>query len=59
MKDMQASLERLRTDATEAALVRDLATEPAKKALYTTLAEHLSKLADEVERAIKQQRAQS
>lgn len=56
MKDMQASLERLRTDAAEAALVRDLATEPRKRALYTTLADHLSRLADEVERAIEQQR---
>jgi hypothetical protein len=52
MKDMQASLEKLRADAAEAALVRDLATEPTKRALYTTLTEHLSKLADDVERAI-------
>ncbi|MBR0986060.1 hypothetical protein [Bradyrhizobium liaoningense] len=59
MKDMQASLEKLRTDAAEAALVRDLATEPNKKALYTILAEHLSNLADEVEKAIGRQQAQS
>ena len=59
MKDMQASLEKLRTDAAEAALVRDLATEPDKKALYTLLAEHLSNLADKVERAIRRQRTQS
>jgi|EndMetStandDraft_6_1072998.scaffolds.fasta_scaffold3749966_1 hypothetical protein len=59
MKDMQASLEKLRTDAAEAALVRDLATEPGKKALYTMLADHLSKLADEVEQAVSRQRAQS
>ncbi|MBB4261430.1 MULTISPECIES: hypothetical protein [unclassified Bradyrhizobium] len=58
MKDMQASLEKLRADAAEAALVRDLATEPRKRALYTTLAEHLSKLADQVEQAIRQERAQ-
>lgn len=57
MKDMQASLEKLRTDAAEAALVRDLATEPRKRALYTTLADRLAKLADDVERAIEQQRA--
>jgi hypothetical protein len=57
MKDMQSSLEKLRADAAEAALVRDLATDPAKRALYTRLADHLSKLADEVELAITQQRA--
>lgn len=57
MKDMQASLEKLRADAAEAALVRDLATDPHKRALYTRLADHLSKLADEVELAITQQRA--
>ncbi len=28
MKDMQAQLEKLRTDAAECALIRDLATEP-------------------------------
>jgi hypothetical protein len=42
MKDMQTSLEKLRTDVAEAALVRDLATEPDRKDLYTPLAEHLS-----------------
>jgi hypothetical protein len=57
MKDMQSSLEKLRADAAEAALVRDLATDPATRALYTRLADHLSKLADEVELAITQQRA--
>jgi hypothetical protein len=30
MKDYQASLEKLRTDAAEAALIRDLATDPAR-----------------------------
>jgi hypothetical protein len=56
MKDMQASLEKLRTDAAEATLVRDLATDPRKRELYTKLAEHLTRLADEVERAIGLQR---
>lgn len=59
MKDMQASLEKLRADAAEAVLVRDLATEPRKRALYTTLADHLSQLADEVERTIEKRRTQS
>ena len=52
MKDMQAQLEKLRTDAAECALIRDLATEPKKRELFTRLAEHLTVLADEVERAI-------
>ncbi|MET4153527.1 hypothetical protein [Bradyrhizobium sp. RT7b] len=52
MKDMQAQLEKLRTDAAECALIRDLATDPKKRDLFTKLAEHLTILADEVERAI-------
>jgi hypothetical protein len=54
MKDYQASLEKLRRDATEAALVRDLATDPIKRAMYTRLAEHMARLADEVEQAMAQ-----
>ncbi|MCJ9729545.1 hypothetical protein [Bradyrhizobium sp. PRIMUS42] len=57
MKDMQASLEKLRTDAAEATLVRDLATDPRKRELYTRLAEHLTKLANDVEQAMEVQRA--
>ena len=52
MKDMQVQLEKLRTDAVECALIRDLATEPKKRELFTRLAAHLAVLADEVERAI-------
>ncbi|MEH2485406.1 hypothetical protein [Bradyrhizobium sp. AZCC 2230] len=52
MKDMQAHLEKLRTDAAECALIRDLATDPKKRDLFTRLADHLSVLAAEVERAI-------
>ncbi|MDI3564784.1 hypothetical protein [Bradyrhizobium sp. Arg816] len=52
MKDMQAQLEKLRTDPAECPLIRDLATEPKKRELFTKLAEHLKILADEVERAI-------
>jgi hypothetical protein len=47
MKDYQASLEKLRTDAAEAALIRDLAT--AKREMFDRLAVHLSNLADQVE----------
>ena len=52
MKDMQAQLEKLRTEAAECALIRDLATEPRKRELFTRLADHLAILADEVERAM-------
>jgi hypothetical protein len=52
MKDMQAQLQKLRTDAAECALIRDLATDPKKRELFTKLADHLTVLASEVERAI-------
>ncbi|MCS3896423.1 hypothetical protein M2171_005556 [Bradyrhizobium japonicum USDA 38] len=52
MQDMQAQLEKLRADAAECALIRDLATDPKKRELFTRLAEHLTVLADEVQRAI-------
>jgi hypothetical protein len=47
MKDYQAYLEKLRKDAAECALIRDLATDPAKRKVFDTL--HLSTLADQVE----------
>jgi hypothetical protein len=53
MKDYQASIERLRKDAAEAALIRDLATDPTKREMFGKLHEHLSRLADEVEQAMK------
>jgi hypothetical protein len=52
MQDTKAHLEKLRTDAAECALIRDLATDPEKRALFTRLAEHLAALAGEVEAAI-------
>jgi hypothetical protein len=52
MQDMKAHLEKLRSDAAECALIRDLATDPQKRALFTRLAEHLGTLASEVEAAI-------
>ncbi|WP_396604331.1 hypothetical protein ACFLEY_34625 [Bradyrhizobium sp. YCK136] len=51
MKDMQAQLEKLRRDAAECALIRDLATDPKKRELFTRLAEHLAVLASAVEQA--------
>jgi hypothetical protein len=50
MKDYQAHLEKLRKDAAECALVRDLATDNAKREMFDRLARHLDQLADEVER---------
>jgi hypothetical protein len=55
MKDYQASIEKLRTGAAEAALIRDLATDGAKRELFNRIHEHLSRLADEVERALSGQ----
>ena len=52
MKDDQAYLEKLRKDAAECALVRDLATDKAKREMFDRLARHLDQLADEVERAM-------
>jgi hypothetical protein len=52
MKDMQVHLEKLRTDAAECGLIRDLATDPTKRELFTRLAAHLETLAIEVERAM-------
>jgi len=53
VKDYQASIEKLRTDAAEAALIRDLATDPTKREMFNRLHEHLSRLADEVEQAMQ------
>ena len=52
MQDMKAHLEKLLADAAECALIRDLATDPQKRALFTRLADHLATLASEVEAAI-------
>jgi hypothetical protein len=52
MKDYQASIEKLRTDAAEFALTRDLASDKTKREMFDRLARHLSRLADEVERAM-------
>ena len=46
MKDYQASIEKLRKDAAEAALIRDLATDIRKREVFHRLHEHLNRLAD-------------
>jgi hypothetical protein len=52
MKDYQTYLEKLRTDAAECALIRDLATDHAKREMFDRLAVHLKNLADQVEAAM-------
>jgi hypothetical protein len=52
MKDYLASIDKLRKEAAEAALVRDLATDPVKRNKYGRIHDHLMTLANEVERAI-------
>ncbi|MGY3446258.1 hypothetical protein ACVW17_006259 [Bradyrhizobium sp. USDA 4473] len=52
MQDMLKHLEKLRRDAAECALIRDLATDIRKRELFTRLADHLTALAAEVEKAI-------
>ena len=52
MQDYQTHLEKLRKDAAECALIRDLAIDPSKRDLFDRLAVHLSSLADQVELAM-------
>ena len=52
MKDYRASLEKFRQDAAEAAIIRDLATDKAKRDMFDRLHQHLNRLADEVEQAM-------
>ena len=54
MQDMQAHLEKLRTQLAECELIRDLATHPSKRELFTRLAAHFKILAGEIEAAIVQ-----
>jgi hypothetical protein len=54
MKDYLACIEKLRSDAAEAALIRDLATDQAKRDMFDRLHAHLNRLADEVEHAMNQ-----
>ena len=53
MKDYQTAIEKLRSDAAEAALIRDLATDKTKREMYDRLHQHLNRLAEEVEQAMK------
>ena len=46
MDDYQASLEKLRAEAPDAALIRDLATQTAKRGMFDRLYRHFTRLAD-------------
>ena len=52
MEDYQVHLEKLRKDAAECVLIRDLATDLAKRDMFDRLSRHLDQLADEVERSL-------
>jgi hypothetical protein len=54
MQDMLAHLEKLGVQIAECEMIRDLATDPAKRELFTKLAEHYKVLAAEVQRAINE-----
>ena len=56
MKDYQTYLEKLRADAAECALIRDLATDPAKREVFDRLSMHLISLAAQVEQAMLQRK---
>ncbi|WP_197424460.1 hypothetical protein [Bradyrhizobium yuanmingense] len=57
MKDYLAQIEKLGKDAAERALIRDLATDPAKREVFDRLASHLTVLADQVEMAMVERKA--
>ena len=57
MQDMLAHLEKLRVQIAECEMIRDLATDPAKRELFTKLAEHYKIFAAEVQRAINEGQA--
>ena len=52
MKDMQEHLERLRVQTVECEMIRDLATDRAKREMFARLAEHFKLLAGELEKEI-------
>jgi hypothetical protein len=54
MPDYKAAIAKLRSDAAEAALIRDMATEQTKRDMFDRLQEHLNRLADEIEQAMKE-----
>jgi len=56
MKDMQLHLDKLRMQAAECEMIRDLARDKMKRELFAKLAQHFKVLAAEVERAMNTMR---
>lgn len=56
MQDYATQVEKLRRDAAECAMIRDLATDPAKREVFDRLAKHLAVLADQVELAMTERK---
>ena len=52
MRDIQTHLEKLRVQAAECEMIRDLATDKGKREMFAKLAEHFKILAAELEREI-------
>jgi hypothetical protein len=59
MKDYDTHIEKLRKDAAECALIRDLATDKAKRERFDLLTRHLVSLASELERELLLQKEAS
>jgi hypothetical protein len=55
--DMRVHYEKLRADAAECALLRDLATDAEKRELFGRLADHLNSLASLMQRRVELQAA--
>ena len=53
MRDYLAAIEKLRKNAAEAALIRDLATDDAKRNMFARLHDHFNRLADEIQRTVE------
>lgn len=52
MEDIRGYLEKLQVQTAECEMIRDLATDPKKRELFTRLAEHFKTLAGELEGAL-------
>ena len=52
MQDVQARLEKLRSEAAECRLISDLATDKKKRELFSRLADHLDVLTTEIANAV-------
>ena len=53
MRDYLEAIEKLRKNAAEAALIRDLASDDAKRNMFARLHDHFNRLADEIQRIIE------